>query len=109
MFDIGTQELILIFIVALLVFGPNRLPELARTLGRGVRELKSALQGVQRSIEESDITEEIKKARATIQEEIIKKDLAGIDTEGKIEDTGVHEKHPEPPHTTTEEEKKVNG
>lgn len=51
MFDIGTQELIIIFIVALLVFGPKKLPELAKTLGKGIRELKSAMLGVKDTLE----------------------------------------------------------
>ncbi|NIR25464.1 MAG: twin-arginine translocase TatA/TatE family subunit, partial [Gammaproteobacteria bacterium] len=34
MFDLGIQELVVIFVVALLVFGPKRLPELARTMGK---------------------------------------------------------------------------
>lgn len=46
MFDIGLQELIVIFIVALLIFGPKRLPELGRTLGKGFTELKRAIEGV---------------------------------------------------------------
>jgi Tat protein translocase TatB subunit len=51
MFDIGTQELIIIFVVALLVFGPKKLPELAKTLGKGIRELKSAMLGVKDTFE----------------------------------------------------------
>lgn len=68
MFDIGTQELIIIFVVALLVFGPKRLPELARTLGKGVRELKSAMQGLKDNIEnvEEDISSDVKKAKEHI-------------------------------------------
>ena len=53
MFDLGTQELIVIFIVAFLVFGPKKLPELGRTLGKGMRELKSAMRGVRESLEEA--------------------------------------------------------
>lgn len=72
MFDLGTQELIVIFIVALLVFGPKRLPELGRTLGRGITELKAALHGVKESIEEAEttISEEVEEIKNDIEEKI---------------------------------------
>ena len=41
----GPLELLLILGIALLVLGPSRLPDAARSLGRGVRELRDALQG----------------------------------------------------------------
>ena len=75
MFDLGTQELIVIFIVAFLVFGPKKLPELGRTLGKGIRELKTAMRGVKDSLEESgasDITEDIKTAKSNVEESIFK-------------------------------------
>lgn len=46
MFDLGIQELIVIFIVALIVFGPKRLPELGKTLGKGMLELRKAMEGI---------------------------------------------------------------
>ena len=46
MFDLGIQELIVVFVVALLVFGPKRLPEIAQSMGKGIGELKKALDGV---------------------------------------------------------------
>lgn len=46
MFDLGIQELIVIFVVALIVFGPKRLPELGKTLGKGMLELRKAMEGV---------------------------------------------------------------
>jgi len=48
--NIGTPELILILGVALLLFGGNKLPELARGLGKGIREFKEASDGVKREI-----------------------------------------------------------
>ena len=51
MFDLGIQELIVIFIVALLVFGPKRLPEIGRTLGKAMLELRKAFQGVKNQMD----------------------------------------------------------
>ncbi len=45
MFDIGPGELILLLLIALLIFGPSRLPELARSLGKGIREFREAIRG----------------------------------------------------------------
>jgi sec-independent protein translocase protein TatA len=51
MLNIGPQELLLIFIVALLVVGPRRLPELGRSLGKGIRELRKAQDEVRKTIQ----------------------------------------------------------
>lgn len=74
MFDLGTQELIVIFIVAFLVFGPKKLPELGRTLGKGLRELKSAMHGIKDTLEEagSEVTDEIKNTKSSLEESIYK-------------------------------------
>ena len=42
MFGIGAPELIIIAVIALLIFGPSKLPELGKTLGKGLREFKKA-------------------------------------------------------------------
>ncbi len=44
MFGIGLPELLVIFLVCLLLFGANRLPEIGRSLGDGIREFKKAFK-----------------------------------------------------------------
>jgi len=46
MFGVGLPELLVIMLVCLLLFGTNRLPEIGKVLGQGVREFKKALCGV---------------------------------------------------------------
>ena len=50
MFNIGPLELIVILVVALLVVGPQKLPELGRSIGRGVREFRRAQEEIQRTL-----------------------------------------------------------
>lgn len=49
--NIGIPEMLFIFALALLVFGPKRLPELGRSLGKGLAEFKRATSGLRDSIE----------------------------------------------------------
>lgn len=50
--NIGGGSLILIILVILLLFGAKRIPELARGLGRGIREFKDATKDIQNDLEE---------------------------------------------------------
>ena len=56
MFGIGLPELIIIMVIALIVIGPSKLPELARALGKGMAEFRRATQEIKDSL---DIDEEI--------------------------------------------------
>jgi sec-independent protein translocase protein TatA len=44
--DLGVPELLIIFVIALVVFGPRKLPELGRSLGQGIREFKKSMQEI---------------------------------------------------------------
>jgi|SRR3972149_2387669 len=79
MFDIGMQELIVVFIVILLVFGPKRAPELGRAVGKALAELKKSFQDVKKQVETEfkESTSDIQEARKSF-EDLRKKVEAGV-------------------------------
>lgn len=61
MFGLGLSEIILITIVAIVVIGPKRLPEVAKALGKGYAEFKKALDGFKEAVKIDDVITENKK------------------------------------------------
>jgi sec-independent protein translocase protein TatA len=53
MFGIGFQEMLVILVVVLIFFGPKRLPDLAKSLGKGIAEFKKASEEVRKGIDEA--------------------------------------------------------
>ena len=83
MFGLGIPELIVIFIIALVVFGPKKLPDLGRALGKGIAEVKRATQEVQNTIET-----EVRAAESKIDIEKLKSDVEGKEAELKTAEAG---------------------
>ncbi|HEY6361464.1 MAG TPA: TatA/E family twin arginine-targeting protein translocase [Vicinamibacterales bacterium] len=67
--SIGMPELIIILVVALIIFGPRKLPELGRSLGRSIGEFKKASNELRSTLEEEIRIEDQKDSRAAMRAE----------------------------------------
>ena len=88
--SIGLPELIVIFIIALLVFGPKKLPEVGKSVGKAIREFKKASDELRTKVEDEINASEIKTEIKEVQKDLnsvnsdlnelqnsIKKDIKG--------------------------------
>ena len=66
--SIGTNEIVFIMLIALLLFGPKKLPEIGRTIGGAVRELKKAARDFTSSMEQ--IETEVKDEVSSVKDEV---------------------------------------
>ena len=76
MFGIGLPEMIVIFVVALLVVGPDKLPDLARSLAKGLFELKKTLNEVKGSFAEEEravreVKDDLKNTASALREQVM--------------------------------------
>ena len=78
--SLGFQELIIIFAIALLVFGPKKLPEVGRSIGRALREFRKTSDEIKEKFEEEIQADDFKEIKTEINE--FKKDI-NKDAEGK--------------------------
>jgi sec-independent protein translocase protein TatA len=65
MFGIGFPELIVILVIALVVFGPGKLPEIGSSLGKGIRDFRRAFEGHDDPDDESEATKKVDPPRDT--------------------------------------------
>lgn len=90
MFGVGTSELVIILIIALLILGPKEIPKVARTIGKGMRELQRAKDELKKNIEfEEDAVSQVKSDFREIineTEEEIKSEFKSPDPESKESD-----------------------
>ncbi len=79
MFNIGLPEMLIILVIALIVFGPNKLPELAKAFGKAMREFKKATEEVKESFREE--TKDLEEIKSNLNHENLLADLAGATEE----------------------------
>lgn len=66
--SIQFPEIVVIMIIALLLFGPKKLPEIGRTLGGAMRELKKAARDFTESVEQLDIRDDLNQEKESIKQ-----------------------------------------
>ncbi len=94
-FNIGGGELFFIVLIIIMFFGSKKIPELARGLGKGIKELKNATNDIQQEIKDS--TKDITKIKDSVNVEKQVKDLILNSGDKKTEEKEIFEEEPPQP------------
>jgi TatA/E family protein of Tat protein translocase len=87
MFGIGVPELLMILVVALLVIGPKKLPDLAKSLGKGLAEFRKATDDLKDTIYKEEPADEVKAKQTAKQRQVAKLSLSSSIDETVIDET----------------------
>jgi len=104
MLNIGPQELILVLIIALVVVGPKRLPELGRTIGRGMREFRKMQDDVRDTLK-VDLDADPEPPKKPVAKPHVVRNIEPDDADEVVEVVEVVEPVP---HSTTEQSPATN-
>jgi sec-independent protein translocase protein TatA len=91
---IGMPELIVIMVLALIIFGPRKLPELGRSLGRSLNEFKKASNELKHTLDEEIRVEEQRTAdqQRTADNAARPAPVPGVDVEAELDEQGIPRK-----------------
>jgi len=81
--NIGLPEMVFIMAIALLVFGPKKLPEIGRTIGKAIRDFKKSTEDIKDKFEEEIRAEEFKSIRDDLKKDLREADIGKDLTIGK--------------------------
>ncbi len=109
-FDVSGGEIVVIMLFVLMFFGSKKIPELARGLGKGMREFQEASNGIRREIqaEANKIKEEVTKVQTGVKEEVKLDQLVEEFTEPQAISTSTNEDQPAAAVINTESVENVN-
>ena len=111
MFGIGAGEFIVILIVGLIVFGPSKLPEVGRAIGKGLREFRKAQAALSQTLNDVDTTDKKAPVVANLptQGAVTAEDMKNVQPQGVTADDVINLAKEKPIVKESSDEKNFNG